>query len=186
VVESVTVTLFPVCFLAVLFGGGALLRRRNIDMDGEPPIDRRLFYASKYSILLVWAAMVASAWGVNLSFIKWPGIVKWSSLALWAFGFALLLIGRLGLGESFRIGSPRESTSLRVGGLFAVSRNPMYLGLYATLIAAALYTLNPAVFVVAALVVGVHHRIVLAEEEYLRRMFGDEYADYCRHVRRYL
>jgi protein-S-isoprenylcysteine O-methyltransferase Ste14 len=185
-VESVTVTLFPVSFLVVLFGGGALLRRRNIDMDGEPPIDRRLFYASKYSIVVVWAAMVAAAWGANLSFVERPELVKWVSVALWALGFTLLFIGRLGLGESFRIGSPRESTSLRVGGLFGVSRNPMYVGLYATLLAAVLYTVNPAVFVLAALVVGVHHRIVLAEEEHLRRTFGDEYADYCRRVRRYL
>jgi hypothetical protein len=49
--ESVVVTAFPVLFLAILFGGGALLRRRNIDMDGEPPIGRGIFYISKYTTL---------------------------------------------------------------------------------------------------------------------------------------
>ena len=36
-IESVTLTLFPTLFLIVLFGGG-LFRRRNIDMDGDPPM----------------------------------------------------------------------------------------------------------------------------------------------------
>ncbi len=51
--ESFGITLFPVLFLIVLFGGGTLFRRRNIDMDGEPPIDRKLFYTSKYSIIIL-------------------------------------------------------------------------------------------------------------------------------------
>lgn len=46
----------------------------------------------------------------------------------------MLLIGRLGLGESFRIGAPKESTSLKVNGLFTISRNSMYLGVFATLL----------------------------------------------------
>jgi protein-S-isoprenylcysteine O-methyltransferase Ste14 len=169
-VESVVVTVFPVLFLILLFGTGALLRRRNIDMDGEPPIDRRIFYISKYTILVLWGAMV----------------VRWVSLVLWISGFSLLFVGRLGLADSFRIGSPKESTRLKVGGLFQFSRNPMYLGVYATLLASVLYTLNPVVLLAAIFVVAVHHRIVLAEERHLQKAFGEEYADYCRRVRRYL
>jgi hypothetical protein len=53
-IEFLAVTLFPMLFLIVLFGGGELFRRRNINMDGEPPIDRTLFFMSKYSILILW------------------------------------------------------------------------------------------------------------------------------------
>jgi protein-S-isoprenylcysteine O-methyltransferase Ste14 len=62
----------------------------------------------------------------------------------------------------------------------------MYLGVYSTLLAACLYTLNPIVLVLAIFVVAVHHKIVLAEERYLSGVFGEEYADYCRRVRRYI
>jgi hypothetical protein len=41
--QPLAVTLLPVLFLIVLFGGGAAFRRQHIDMDGEPPIDRRVF-----------------------------------------------------------------------------------------------------------------------------------------------
>jgi protein-S-isoprenylcysteine O-methyltransferase Ste14 len=38
----------------------------------------------------------------------------------------------------------------------------------------------------ALYVIAVHHRIVLAEEEHLRRTLGEEYRTYCRRVRRYV
>ncbi len=184
--ESLAVTLPAALFLIVLFGGGALFRRRNIDMDGTPPIRKPAYLASKYSILVLWAATISRSWGVPLSPLAGPRWLMTIALGLWLLGFALLLIGRLGLGESFRIGSARESTRLKVGGLFSFSRNPMYVGVYATLLAATVYTLNPVVLLVAVFIIAVHHRIVLAEEEHLRGVFGREYTDYCGRVRRYL
>ena len=183
---SLAVTLPPALFLVILFGGGARFRRRSIDMDGVPPIGKTLFVTSKYAIVLLWAAAVSQSWGVRLSPVAVPGLLVKAAFSLWMSGFALLFIGRLGLGDSFRIGSPKEATRLRVNGLFRFSRNPMYLGVYATLLAAVLYTLNPAVLLLAAFVIAVHHKIVLAEEEHLREAFGEEYSDYCRLVRRYL
>ena len=185
-IQAVVVTVFPVVFLIILFGGGARLRRRNIDMDGEPPIERRAFYTSKYAILGLWGAMVAQSWGLRLSLVSVPGWLRWISLFLWVGGFLLLLVGRLGLADSFRIGSPRESTRLKVDGLFQFSRNPMYVGVFATILAGVLYTLNPVVLLAGVFVVAVHHRIVLAEEQHLQQAFGQEYTDYCRRVRRYL
>lgn len=185
-IESLSVTLLPVGFLIVLFGGGAFFRRRNIDMDGEPPIHRTLFYLSKYAILLLWAGMVLQSWRINLSFVTIPREAKWVALSLWTSGFILLFAGRLGLGEAFRIGSPHERTRLQVDGLFRFSRNPMYLGVYGTLLASVLYTLNPFLLFIGVFVAAVHHKIVLAEERYLRSIFGEQYSEYCRRVRRYL
>jgi protein-S-isoprenylcysteine O-methyltransferase Ste14 len=186
VTESLVVTAFPVLFLIVLFGGGELFRRRAIDMDGDPPINRTLFYISKYSIVILWGAMVLHSWGIHLSFTKVPQPLKWTSLCLWVLGFGLLFTGRFGLGESFRIGSPKGKTHLQVNGLFIFSRNPMYLGVYATLLASVLYTLNPVLLLLGVFIIAVHHLIVLAEEQYLRNVFGEAYNAYCRRVRRYL
>jgi protein-S-isoprenylcysteine O-methyltransferase Ste14 len=185
-IDSAIVTLFPTLFLIVLFGGGELFRRRKIDMDGDAPIDKRFFYISKYSILLLWGAMVLQSWGMNLSLINVPELLKWVSLGLWVSGFTLLFAGRFGLGDSFRIGSPKESTRLKVNGLFQFSRNPMYVGVYATLLASVLSTLNPIFLFVGLFVAAVHHRIILAEEQFLQKEFGEEYRDYCSRVRRYL
>jgi protein-S-isoprenylcysteine O-methyltransferase Ste14 len=184
--EALAVTLLPVVFLTILFVGKEFFRKRNIDMDGEPLIERRLFYGSKYMIVLLWAAMVMSSWGVNLAFTERPRFLKWAALCLWAAGFILLFSGRFELGSSFRIGRAKESTGLQANGLFRMSRNPMYLGVYMTLLASVLYTMNPVLLLLGVFVVYAHHRIVLAEEKHLRNVFGEEYRNYCRRVRRYL
>ena len=62
-ITAFIVTISPVLFLIVLFGGGESFRRKKIDMDGKAPINKTLFYLSKYSILILWVVMVLSAWG---------------------------------------------------------------------------------------------------------------------------
>ncbi len=184
--EPLFVATFLVLFLAVLAGGGAALRRRKIDMEGVPPIDRRLFLLSKLAMLVPWTAMFLQALGVNLSPVRVPPILKGISLGLWAAGFGLSLAGRIGLGSSFRVGCPKEETNLRTDGIFRCSRNPIYVGLDVTFLAAALFTLNPLVLVLGAGIAAVHHRIILAEEECLRKTHGQAYAEYSRRVGRYL
>lgn len=184
--EPLFVTILPGLFLTVLFGGDSLMRRRNIDADGSPPIDKTLFYTSKYAIIVVWIAAIVHAWGVNFSPVEIPGLLQTISLCIWGLGFGLLLIGRFCMGGSFRIGSPKENTGLCVSGLFCISRNPMYLGVFSTLLGAVLYTLNLILLLIAIYIIAVHHKIVLAEEAFLRQAFGQEYADYCGRVRRYL
>jgi protein-S-isoprenylcysteine O-methyltransferase Ste14 len=185
-IEAALVTILPVGFLIILFGGGALFLRKNIDQDGKAPINRTLFYASKYSIIILWAAMVIQSWGISISFIEVPRFLQVIALFFWFFGFVFLYYGRFKLGNSFRLGTPKEDTSLTVDGLYKLSRNPMYVGMYATIVASALYTLNPIVMLLAGFVVAVHHSIVLAEEDHMQKVFCQEYLDYCNHVRRYI
>lgn len=180
------VTVLPILFLAVLFIGGNLFRKRNIDMDGDPPINRAVFYSSKYAIVLIWAAMVIQIWGVNLAFFAIPDYIRTISLIFWLAGFSLLFIGRFSMGWSFRIGSPKEETSLTQDGLFSFSRNPMYLGVFSTLLATVLYTLNPLIFFIVLFIVIAHHKIVIAEEKYLNEVFGEQYLVYCKKTRRYI
>jgi protein-S-isoprenylcysteine O-methyltransferase Ste14 len=185
-IESLIITLLPVLFLIVLFGGGAVFRRRNIDMDGVAPISRTVFVASKYAIVILWTCMIFHCWGIRISSFDIPEPVRWIALLLLISGFLLLFAGRFEMGNSFRIGSPKESTRLKVDGLFKFSRNPMYLGVYTTILASIVYTLNPILLAIGIFVVIVHHRIVLAEEQYLLNAFGEEYKEYCARVRRYI
>ncbi len=185
-VESLAVSALPALFLSILYGSEALLRRRKVDPTGEPPVGRTLFLCSKYAIVVPWGAMVLRSWDPGLAIGERPVLLKWVALALWALGFALLFSGRFSLGTSFRTGIAREQTHLEHDGIFGYSRNPMYLGIYFTLLSASLYTLNPIVLVVGAFIAVVHHKIILCEERHLRVVFGAAYEEYCRRVRRYL
>jgi len=57
---------------------------------------------------------------------------------------------------------------------------------YATIIAASLYTLHPVVILLGAFVVAVHHAIVLEEEKTMQKVFSQEYSAYCSRVPRYI
>jgi protein-S-isoprenylcysteine O-methyltransferase Ste14 len=62
----------------------------------------------------------------------------------------------------------------------------MYVGVYATIVASSLYTLNPVVILLGAFVAAVHHAIVLAEENHMQKVFSREYPEYCSRVPRYV
>jgi protein-S-isoprenylcysteine O-methyltransferase Ste14 len=185
-IESLIITIFPILFLSVLISSGVLFKHSNIDMDGKAPINKALFTSSKLAIVLLWVIIIIEGWGIHFFFLESPEVLKIVALCFWTIGFILLFTGRFGLGSSFRIGSPKEHTDLKTDGLFRFSRNPMYVGVYATLTGVVLYTLNPVLLLIGVYIIVVHHQIILAEEEHLRIVFGKEYEDYCRRVRRYL
>jgi protein-S-isoprenylcysteine O-methyltransferase Ste14 len=81
----------------------------------------------------------------------------------------------------------RGVRALVVSGPYRVSRNPVYAG--DVLIHAGiglllnngwiLVTLLPAILVM-------QYGVILREERYLKKRFGDRYLAYCKHVRRWL
>jgi protein-S-isoprenylcysteine O-methyltransferase Ste14 len=185
-IEAALVTLPPVIFLIIIFGGVSYFRHKKIEQDGEAPINRILFYASKWSIAALWGAMALASWGIGFSLVPVPRLLQLIALAFWFAGFTLLYAGRFTMGDSFRLGTAKEDTCLKTGGLFSLSRNPMYVGVYATIVASSLYTLNPVVILLGVFVVAVHHSIVLAEESHMQQVFSREYPAYCSRVRRYV
>ena len=79
--------------------------------------------------------------------------------------------------------------ALVVRGLYRWVRNPMYVGMGIFLTGEAL-ALEPItrqmLILIAVLWATVTLFILIYEEPTLRRLFGDDYRDYCRHVRRWL
>lgn len=72
-------------------------------------------------------------------------------------------------------------------GMFATSRNPLYVGNILVLVGLFLIHNNPLAYVLGgAFFLISYHAIVAAEERYLRGQFGQEYDDYCRRVNRWL
>ncbi len=114
----------------------------------------------------------------------------------WANPLALLffVLGLAGLAAVFafrRAGtSPnpyRPSSHLVTTGIYQVSRNPMYVGFTLWYLAAACWLNNLWLFVLLPIVLLVMlYGVILREEAYLERQFGDEYRAYRGRVRRWL
>ena len=71
-------------------------------------------------------------------------------------------------------------------GPYRVSRNPLYLGLLALYVGAALIASSWIVLALAPLAfAGLHWGAVLPEERYLSERLGSAYSDYCDRVPRW-
>lgn len=80
-----------------------------------------------------------------------------------------------------------ESTQLATGGIYRITRNPMYLGMALILVGWGLHLDSPVnVVCVAGFVVLMTQWQIKPEEAALRELFGAEYEAYCLSVRRWL
>jgi protein-S-isoprenylcysteine O-methyltransferase Ste14 len=127
----------------------------------------------------------------------WPNIgvrpffhseaVAWTGVLFCLAGLFLFLWSLISFRQSFRIGIDTDHPDkLIVDGVFAFSRNPIYVAFVMVLIGEFLifpYWIS-LIFLVAA--AGLIHRQVLREEDYLKGHYGEAYAQYCHRVRRYL
>lgn len=82
---------------------------------------------------------------------------------------------------------PDTASALVTGGVYAWTRNPMYLGLTVVLIGWAVRLGTLAPFVGPVIFVPLIERVqIFPEEHALRARFGREYEDYCARVHRWL
>ncbi len=103
-------------------------------------------------------------------------------------GFAIVVWVFAAFGK---VGTPtkpfKESTHLVTGGMYRVTRNPMYLGMVVTLLAIAVLfgTISPYI-PIPLFVSLIQTNFIRFEEAALERIFGDEYKEYKKRVRRWL
>jgi protein-S-isoprenylcysteine O-methyltransferase Ste14 len=117
----------------------------------------------------------------------WPW--RWLVAAL-PIGAAVLLV--LAAERSFRaVGTDvrpwRPSTALARSGPYRFTRNPMYLGLVLLLAGVAVGSNGPWLLLqVPLLVLVLQQGVIVREEAYLERKFGEDYRRYRQQVRRWL
>jgi protein-S-isoprenylcysteine O-methyltransferase Ste14 len=123
---------------------------------------------------------------VNKPLLDWR-LAKLLGVALLTCGLIIFIWALVSFGNSWRVGIDEKSPGELVSqGIFAVSRNPIFLSLvlYASgtfLIAGKLILL----FFAAVVAIGVHYQI-LQEEKFLLRRYGKAYQDYCARTGRYI
>lgn len=81
----------------------------------------------------------------------------------------------------------KEKGQLMTGGMFRISRNPIYLAMTLLLISFCLRLQAPVTLVMPFLFAAViQNRIIRLEEAFLTENFGDAYLNYRARVRRWL
>jgi protein-S-isoprenylcysteine O-methyltransferase Ste14 len=110
-----------------------------------------------------------------------------------AFGLVGLIISVSGIVEFRRARTTinpikaNAASSLVCSGIYRFTRNPMYVGLFFTLLGWGVYLSNPLSLVfLMAYVLYINRFQIKPEERILLGLFGESYAAYMQRVRRWI
>ncbi len=152
---------------------------------GTPTIPRPLFYAGKLLGYCSWCLFVVQFY-LPIRQISIPVYAEYCAYALFLAGLIISGVSMLNLGKSTTLGLPTVETQFKNGGLYRISRNPMYVGFALLTIGSIIHTAHAFVFLGSIISLYTYHLIILGEEKFLTQRFGDVYTDYCKKVRRYV
>ncbi len=178
-----------ILLLGMVLARVAMLRRQGVRAMNFGKQDKTDFLIPPFALFYFYLVF-ANAFG-------WPtparqmffasGAVAWLGVAFCAAGLLFLLWSLVSFGRSFRVGIDDEKPDkLVTGGVFAVSRNPIYVAFWLVLLGQFLVFPNWILLVYLVAAAWLFHRQVMREEVYLAQHYGAAYADYRRRVRRYL
>lgn len=143
--------------------------------------------------LLVWLVIAGAMLGVTYSAPGLSFTLAASSaiaLALVALGGVLASAGVIAFHDertTVNPLTPGASSSVVSGGVYRISRNPMYLGFLLALAGWAVYLSNAgAALLLPVFVVYMTQYQIKPEERALLAKFGSEFAQYMSRVRRWL
>ncbi|MBN1410390.1 MAG: isoprenylcysteine carboxylmethyltransferase family protein [Spirochaetales bacterium] len=116
--------------------------------------------------------------------VEW---VSWAGVFFCLISPVLLLLSLIAFSKSFRIGIDQNNPDkLITDGIFAFSRNPIYVAFMCIFGGQFLVFPSWILLVYIPAAVWIIHRQVLREEDFLKQHYGREYLDYCSRVRRYV
>jgi protein-S-isoprenylcysteine O-methyltransferase Ste14 len=151
-------------------------RRETAGVIAPPPIIYALFLGLGFLLEALMPENDLPAW------------VQWLGAAVIAAGVALTVSFEFAFKRADTPANPyKPSTALATSGPYRFSRNPGYLGMAIVYVGIALAAGAPwaLVMLVPAIVV-LHFGVIVREERYLERLFGDEYLSYKQRTRRWI
>lgn len=139
--------------------------------------------------LVCAAVMWLLGWAVPDAAFALP-VARWLAMFLALVGVCFAAIGIV---QFRRVGTtvypmkPHKASQLVTGGVYRLSRNPMYVGMLLLLAGWGFYVANFLAFLCLPLfVLSITKLQIVPEERALREKFGEEFSTYQREVRRWL
>ena len=173
------------CYFAKMLGQKKRGIQTNQMGKGKTGAVKRIELALKVITLIVPVVELAS---IVLNTSRFPAACRIAGIVLALTGLTAFLAALVQMRDSWRAGVPTtDKTELVTDGIFALSRNPAFLGFDLVYIGILLSFFNWPLFAVTALAaLMIHLQIVNVEEEFLLKTFGEEYLRYKKRVNRYL
>ena len=165
-----------------------LMKRKGIEAMNFGKIDKTDFLIPPFALFYFYIVFTAIFNFPTVSTQEFfhSEVISWIGVFFCLAGLLLLLWSLFSFGQSFRVGIDKEHPDkLITSGVFAFSRNPIYVAFAIILLGQFLIFSNWILLVYIGAAIWLFHRQVLREEDYLNKHYGKEYSEYCNRVRRY-
>ncbi|HET7570220.1 MAG TPA: isoprenylcysteine carboxylmethyltransferase family protein [Gammaproteobacteria bacterium] len=167
----------------------AMMKRKGVQAFKFGQIDKSDFLIPPFALFYFYLVLAAA--------FHWPSVsthafflseaVGWLGVACCIIGLSLLLWSLISFGSSFRVGIDADHPDqLVTTGVFAFSRNPIYVAFAVILLGEFLIFPNWILLLYLCAGIALFHRQVLREEAFSKLHYGQDYLAYCRRVRRYI
>ncbi|MEO6455512.1 MAG: isoprenylcysteine carboxylmethyltransferase family protein, partial [Ginsengibacter sp.] len=146
---------------------------------------RNFLFIFLYLLLFIPSPLIFSKIFFHSTYWIWPVaiglIVTFAGQIIRGLTIGLIYIIRGGKNRNI------YAEDLVTQGIFSHCRNPLYLGNILMLLGVGILSDSAIyVFIVMPVFIFIYHAIVLAEENFLRKKFGDAFSKYCSLVNRWL
>jgi protein-S-isoprenylcysteine O-methyltransferase Ste14 len=165
-----------------------MLKRKGIEAMNFGKIDRTDFLIPPFALFYFYLvfANTLSLPTVSRQEIFHSDLISWIGVFFCLAGFIMFLLSLVSFGNSFRVGIDMDhSDKLITTGVFAFTRNPIYVAFGFILLGQFLIFSNWFLLVYLGAAIWLFHRQILREEDFLKKHYGKEYSDYYSRVRRY-
>jgi len=178
-------------FVGMVLVRASMMRKRGIRAMVFGQTDK-----SDYLLVPVILAIAYSALANTFGLPMWSILVRpfwaaaapgWLGVVLCVTAVVCFAVTLKSFGDSFRVGIDENTPDkLVTGGVFAISRNPLYVCFL--MFFTGLFLVHRNIVIAAAVVIFALfiHRQILREEKFLLSHYGKEYEDYRAKVRRYV
>jgi protein-S-isoprenylcysteine O-methyltransferase Ste14 len=177
-----------ILMLGMVLVRALLMRKQGIEAINFGKIDKTDFLIPPFAFFYFYIVFAAAFNFPTVSTQDFfhSEVISWIGVFFCLTGLSLLLWSLISFGQSFRVGIDTEHPDkLITSGIFAFSRNPIYVAFALILLGQFLIFSNWMLLVYLGAAIWLFHRQVLREEEYLQEHYGKEYLEYCDRVRRY-
>jgi protein-S-isoprenylcysteine O-methyltransferase Ste14 len=177
-----------VLLLGMVLTRTLLMKKRGIKAMHFGNIDRKDFLIPPFALFYFYTVFATSFNfpGVSTQEFFRSDVISWVGVLFCLAGLLLFLWSLVSFGRSFRVGIDTiHPDKLITTGIFAFSRNPIYVAFAFILIGQFLIFSNWILLAYIGAAIWLFHRQVLREEEYLKKHYGREYSEYCNRVGRY-
>ena len=176
-------------FYGVYFGKSLIQKRKGIQTDQMAKGKEKGRRLSIERLLKIATYMVVPAEVISIITAEQTPVTALTALGvmLALAGDIFFIVSVVTMRDNWRAGiAENDKTEMVTKGIYAISRNPAFLGFDCVYIGFLLMFFNWPLLVLSVFAIVMLHLQILQEEKYLEETFGAEYTQYKAKTYRYL